>query len=123
MTDAFLPFGLKEVETVVDWPIGIDAIFEPVVRATKFIEELCARTNAQHGPASRYHGLLAPSISHEGYSKPSYSYWDNYFALSAWRNCEYLARAIGDAAVAAHAKAKGIEFAANLARSIRMTTE
>ena len=69
----------------------LDAIFEPVVRATKFIEELCARTDASHGPATRFHGLLAPSISHEGYSNPSYSYWDDYFALSAWRNCEFLA--------------------------------
>ena len=101
----------------------LDAIFEPVVRATKFIEELCARTNARYGLETRFHGLLAPSISHEGYSKPSYSYWDNYFALSAWRNCEYLALEIGDTDVAAHAKAKGLEFAANLARSIRMTTE
>ncbi|MEK4032361.1 discoidin domain-containing protein [Methylocystis sp. IM3] len=101
----------------------LDAIFEPVVRATTFIEALCARTNALYGPASCFHGLLAPSISHEGYSKPCYSYWDNYFALSAWRNCEYLAGEIGDTAVAAHAQAKGAEFAANLARSIRMTTE
>ena len=101
----------------------LNAIFEPVVRATKFIEELCARTKARYGPETRFHGLLAPSISHEGYSKPSYSYWDNYFALSAWRNCEYLALEIGDTDVAAHAKAKGQEFAANLARSIRMTTE
>ena len=101
----------------------LNTIFEPVVRATKFIEELCARTNALYGPETRFHGLLAPSISHEGYSKPSYSYWDNYFALSAWRNCEYLALEIGDMDIAAHAKAKGQEFAANLARSIRMTTE
>ena len=101
----------------------LDAIFEPVVRATRFIEELCARTDAEHGPETRFHGLLAPSISHEGYSKPSYSYWDDYFALSAWRNCEYLAREIGDEKVAAHAKAKGREFAANLTRSIRMTAE
>ncbi|MGZ9154434.1 MAG: hypothetical protein ACXW6J_14235, partial [Candidatus Binatia bacterium] len=101
----------------------LDAIFEPVVRATKFIEELCARTNARYGPETRFHGLLAPSISHEGYSKPSYSYWDNYFALSAWRNCEYLALEIGDTNVAAHANAKAQEFAANLARSIRMTAE
>ena len=56
----------------------LDAIFEPVVRATRFIEELCARTNARNGPQTRFHGLLAPSISHEGYSKPSYSYWDDY---------------------------------------------
>ncbi len=101
----------------------LGAIFEPVVRATRFIEELCARTDAEHGPETRFHGLLAPSISHEGYSKPSYSYWDDYFALSAWRNCEYLAREIGDEGVATHANAKGHEFAANLTRSIRLTAE
>ncbi len=99
------------------------AIFEPVVRATRFIAELSARTIALHGPESWLHGLLAPSISHEGYGKPSYSYWDNFFALSAWRNCEYLAIEIGDKDVAAHAKTKGQEFAENLARSLRMTTE
>ena len=75
----------------------LEAVFEPVVRATRFIEALCARTEALHGAETRFHGLVAPSISHEGYSKPSYSYWDDYFALSAWRNCEYLAREIGDA--------------------------
>jgi hypothetical protein len=103
--------------------VFLKEVFEPVVRATRFIEELCARTNARYGPETRFHGLLAPSISHEGYSKPSYSYWDDYFALSAWRNCEYLALEIGDLRVAAHAKAKGREFAANLTRSIRMTAE
>ncbi len=101
----------------------LNAIFGPVVRATNFLEELSERTNALYGPDSRFHGLLAPSISHEGYSKPSYSYWDNFFALSAWRNCEYLAKEIGDKEVAANAKARGEEFAASLARSIRMTTE
>jgi hypothetical protein len=99
----------------------LSEIFESVIRATEFIDELCARTNALYGPDIRIHGLLAPSISHEGYSKPSYSYWDDYFALSAWRNCAYLASAIGDESVAAHARSKGEEFAGNLARSIRMT--
>ena len=101
----------------------LGAIFEPFVRATRFIEELCARTDAEHGPETRFHGLLAPSISHEGYSKPSYSYWDDYFALSAWRNCEFLAREIGDEGFAARANAKDREFAASLTRSIRMTAE
>ncbi len=101
----------------------LNKIFEPAVRATRFIEELCARTNVQHGPETRFHGLLAPSISHEGYSKPSYSYWDDYFALSAWRNCEYLALEIDDKSVAAHPQAKGREFATNLARSLRVTAE
>ena len=99
------------------------AIFEPVVRATEFIETLCERTNARHGPRSRLHGLVAPSISHEGYSKPSYSYWDDFFALSAWRNCEYLALEIGDREIAAHAKARGLALAQNLARSLRLTSE
>ncbi len=103
--------------------VFLKAVFEPVVRAAKFIEELCARTNALHSQESRFHGLLAPSISHEGYSKPSYSYWDNFFALSAWRNCEYLASEIGDEDFAAYAKGKGQELAANLARSIRKTSE
>src|SRR5208337_3754921 len=101
----------------------LNTIFEPVVRATEFIDELCARTNALHGPETRFHGLLAPSISHEGYSKPSYSYWDDYFALSAMRNCEYLAREIGDEDIAAQAKAKGQAFAASLASSLRMTAD
>ena len=101
----------------------LNTIFGPVVRAAKFIEELCAQTNARNGPQTRFHGPLAPSISHEGYSNPSYSYWDDYFALSAWRNCEYLASEVGDHTVAAHANAKGRELAENLTRSIRMTAE
>ena len=101
----------------------LEAIFEPVVQATKFVEELCARGGAERGPGSRFHGLVSPSISHEGYSKPSYSYWDDYFALSAWRNCEWLASEIGDREVAAYAKANAEKFARNLRRSISLTAE
>jgi hypothetical protein len=99
----------------------LEVIFEPAVRATRFITTLIAQSNAAHDPASRFYGLVAPSISHEGYSKPSFSYWDDYFALSAWRNCEYLARAIGDHATADHARAQGSALAASLTRSIRVT--
>ncbi len=110
-----------EVHRIAKDRAFLEAAYEPVVRATKFVEALCARTDALHGPETRFHGLVAPSISHEGYSKPSFSYWDDYFALSAWRNCEYLAREIGDGETAARAKAQGEAFAAALARSIRMT--
>jgi hypothetical protein len=99
----------------------LEAIFEPAVRATRFIDTLVAQTNAAHDPTSRSYGLVAPSISHEGYSKPSFSYWDDYFALSAFRGCEYLAREIGDQATAAYARTQGEAFAASLTRSIRMT--
>jgi hypothetical protein len=99
------------------------AIYEPVVRATRFIEVLCAETNAQYGPESRFHGLVARSISHEGYNKPSFSYWDDFFALSAWRNCADLARAMGDAAMAAYADTQGQAFAVQLNRSLRLTAD
>jgi hypothetical protein len=101
----------------------LQTIYEPVVRAARFIEELRARTNTLHGPETRFHGLLAPSISHEGYNKPTYSYWDDYFALSGWRNCAYLATEVGDQETAELADAKSREFAATLARSLRMTSE
>jgi hypothetical protein len=101
----------------------LERILEPVVRATKFIEKLSEETNARHGEDKRFHGLLPPSISHEGYSTPTYSYWDNFFALSAWRNCRYLASEAGDLETAAYAKAKGEEFAANLAESILIASE
>lgn len=52
----------------------LETIFEPVVRASRFIAELCNETNASHGSETRFRGLVAPSISHEGYSKPSFSY-------------------------------------------------
>ena len=43
--------------------------------------------------------------------------------MIAWRNCEFLAREIGDEGFAARANAKDREFAASLTRSIRMTAE
>ena len=110
-----------EVYRVAKDRVFLQAAYEPVVRAMRFVEALCGRTEALHGAESRFHGLVAPSISHEGYSKPSYSYWDDYFALSAWRNCQYLAQEIGDEETAGRAKAQGAAFAARLTRSIRMS--
>lgn len=96
----------------------LEAIFEPVVRATKFLNELTARTKDE---APRRRGLVAPSISHEGYSKPSFSYWDDYFALAAWRNCAFLAREIGARDIAEDAEARARAFASCLTGSIRAT--
>lgn len=101
----------------------LEAVYEPALRATDFLDELVARTNALHGPDSRFNGLLAPSISHEGYNKPTYSYWDDFFALSAWRNGEFLAREVGDIATAERLRSRGDAFAADLARSLRLTAE
>jgi hypothetical protein len=99
------------------------AVLEPVLRATRFIDELCARTNARHGPNSAFHGLLPPSLSHEGYSEPSYSYWDDFFALRALRDCAFLAEEAGETEIAEQMRARSREFAADLARSLRETSE
>lgn len=48
------------------------------------------------GPNARFHGLLPPSISHEGYSaKPMHSYWDDLFALRGYRDAAWLAATLG----------------------------
>jgi len=104
-------------------PAFLKAVFEPVVRATRFIDTLCAKVDAHYGLDTRFHGLVAPSISHEGYNKPSFSFFDDYFALSAFRNCAFLAAEVGDSEVSAYAKARGEAFAASLERSIRMTAD
>jgi hypothetical protein len=42
------------------------------------------------------YGLLPPSISHEGYSsKPAYSYWDNFWALTGLKDAAWLAAKLG----------------------------
>ncbi len=43
-----------------------------------------------------FHGLLPPSISHEGYSaKPMHSYWDDFFALRGYKDAAFLAHELG----------------------------
>jgi hypothetical protein len=84
--------------------------YAPKVRlALKFLEELRNRTLARNygldreAPA-RFRGLIAPSISHEGYSVPTHSYWDDYFALIGWRDGAWLADGWGDKALATYAR-------------------
>ena len=61
----------------------LDAIFEPSLRDAIFLDALCQRTTPCPASTLVSSRVAAPLISHEGYNKPSYSYWDNYFALSA----------------------------------------
>jgi hypothetical protein len=66
-----------------------------------------------------FHGLLPPSISHEGYSaRPMHSYWDDFFALRGFRDAAYLAGALGYGAERARWDAVAAEFARDLAASV-----
>ena len=103
--------------------------YEPQVRrALQFLEVLRERTlvpgymGASESP-ERFRGLIAPSISHEGYSTPTHSYWDDYWALKGWHDGEWLAREWGDEEFARWAQQQYEALRASLAASIRLTME
>src|SRR6202000_3241807 len=84
---------------------GVESVREylPKVRAAlHFIEQLRARTlvkdylHEREAP-ERFRGILAPSISHEGYSVPTHSYWDDYWALKGLHDGAWLAAGLKDA--------------------------
>jgi hypothetical protein len=62
---------------------------------------------------------LPPSISHEGYSaKPAYSYWDDFWGLTGYRDAAWLAAELGDATAAARLGAQRDELERDLIASI-----
>ena len=73
-----------------DWP-RLDA-------ARRYMEELrqSERTSANMGSV-RY-GLMPRSISHEGYSaEAQYSLWDDFWALTGYKDAAYVAQVLGRA--------------------------
>jgi hypothetical protein len=99
----------------------------PKVRlAMRFIEELRARTlvpgyQQDKAAPERFAGILAPSISHEGYSVPTHSYWDDYWALKGLQDGAWLAAALGDSELDGYARAQYTALHASVAASIRAT--
>ena len=50
--------------------------------------------SADQPAPERFAGIIAPSISHEGYSaKPMHSYWDNFWALRGYKDAADIAAA------------------------------
>ena len=99
----------------------------PKVRlALRYIEQLRARTMVpgyQHDKEApeRFHGILAPSISHEGYSTPTHSYWDDYWALKGLQDGAWLAAALGDKELSKWSQAQYSALHESVAASIRAT--
>ncbi|MDE0880201.1 MAG: discoidin domain-containing protein, partial [Sphingomonas bacterium] len=72
--------------------------------------------------AVRY-GLMPPSISHEGYSSaPQYSLWDDFWALTGYKDAAYAARVLGKADAATIATHRD-EFAADIHAAIAASTK
>jgi hypothetical protein len=99
----------------------------PSVRgALKFLQTLRERTlvpgyRAGGEMPQRFRGILAPSISHEGYPTPTHSYWDDYWALKAWHDGAWLARQWQMSEMATWAADQGAALHDSMATSIRAT--
>lgn len=119
---------VAEVARLDGGPQTVRDYRDEVVRAMRFIQELRERTLAPgylaHLPApERFRGILAPSISHEGYSTPTHSYWDDYWALKGWLDGAWLTRAWGDEETADWALQQYDLLRDSVARSIETTMQ
>ena len=107
-------------------PESVREYLPAVKRAMRYLQVLRERTlvpgyMAGQPSPERFRGILAPSISHEGYATPAHSYWDNFFGLQGWRDGAWLADALGDERTAAWAREQDAALRASLADSIRAT--
>jgi hypothetical protein len=98
------------------------AAWPHVEAAVRYLEQLrqSERTPANQTADRRpRYGLLPPSISHEGYSaKPAYSYWDDFWGVTGYRNAAWLAAELGDAVAAARLGVQRDELEHDLLASI-----
>lgn len=97
-----------------DWP-RLDA-------ARRYMDGLRA---SETGPASLAisRGLMPPSISHEGYSAAlQYSLWDDFWALTGYKDAALAAAALGKPEVSQIVAARD-RFAGDIHAAIRASTE
>jgi hypothetical protein len=99
----------------------------PKVRmALRYLKQLRNRTLvpdylADHEAPARFRGLIAPSISHEGYSVPTHSYWDDYWALKGWHDGAWLAASWGSAELETWARTEYAVLRESVAASLQAT--
>ncbi|MGH8172441.1 MAG: discoidin domain-containing protein, partial [Rhodanobacteraceae bacterium] len=103
----------------------LETMWPHVDGAARYMDELRA---SERTPANRtaeriaFYGLMPASISHEGYSaKPMHSYWDDFWALTGYKNAVGLADALEKRDDAARIKKSRDEFHDDLYASIRST--
>jgi hypothetical protein len=117
---------VAEIARVDGGPVSVRE-YEPQVKlALTYLKELRDRTMApgylaDRPSPQRFHGILAPSISHEGYPVPTHSYWDDYWGLKGWRDAIWLAESWGNAELAAWSREQYEALRASVRRSIEAT--
>jgi hypothetical protein len=80
---------------------------------------------SEKGDSNRaFKGLMPASISHEGYSaKPMHSYWDDFWALTGYKDAAEMAQVLGKSAAAARIARARDEFRADLLASIALAVK
>lgn len=100
---------------------GLEKNWPYVQAAIAYMDQLRAGETGAVNPA--FKGLMPASISHEGYSaKPEHSYWDDFWALTGYKDAADLAVALGRADAPSYALARDA-FARDLHKSIATATE
>jgi hypothetical protein len=107
-------------------PESVRSYLPKVRAAMHFMQELRERTMvpgymADQPAPQRFHGIIAPSISHEGYSSPTHSYWDDWWALKGWHDGAWLSDQWGDKELAAYARTQYAALRESVGASIRAT--
>lgn len=118
---------VAEVATLDGGAASVSGYHAQVRAALGFLQRLRERTlvpgymAASSADPERFHGIIAPSISHEGYPRPTHSYWDDYWALKGWHDGIWLARQWGDQEMAAWAEVQYEALRESFADSVRAT--
>jgi hypothetical protein len=103
----------------------LETMWPHVDSAARYMDELrfSERTPANQTPERiAFYGLMPASISHEGYSaKPMHSYWDDFWALTGYKNTVALADALGKPDDAARIAQSRDQFRGDLYASIAST--
>lgn len=105
----------------------LTALWPNAKAAVDYMDSLRAgeRTARNQVPERRaYFGLMPPSISHEGYSdKPAYSYWDDFWALTGYKDAVAMASALGYTDEAARLARSRDTFRGDLYASIQASVD
>jgi hypothetical protein len=105
----------------------LERAWPSVLGAARYLESLRQRERTpdnQRSDRRHLHGLLPPSISHEGYSdKPAYSYWDDFWGLIGYQDAAWLADSVSDSVARDRLVAQRDEFARDLYASLRATAD
>ncbi|MFH0907782.1 MAG: discoidin domain-containing protein [bacterium] len=100
--------------------------FDEIKRAMEFMVVLRDRTLAPDYMAGedareRFIGILPASISHEGYSPPVHSYWDDFWALKGWKEGKAAAEVLGSNDIARWADDQYRIFKDSMRKSLEAT--